>query len=567
MFNTRVATPRRPLVAAPIGLLTAGLVASFAGACADAPLLEVHELEPDPQLAEPRPETSGPSLVINEVMARNQSTVMAPEPEPPDSQPDPEFDRFPDWLELYNPGERAIDLTTVILRDRGGNLWRGMPGTLGPGEHLMLWADGRQAEGHVPFRLSGAGEELILSIDNRVVDRIATGQMDRDTSWARFPDGGPFAVTIRPTPGWTNGIRPSVSLDPTDGIFQHERITEVHITVPAASWAALEVAPRTQVPASLAFQGAYFPEVGVRLKGRAGSRRSLDEKCAWKADLNDYVPGQGLRGLNSLTFNNMVQDPSYVHEFLAYTIFRAVGLPAPRVGWTRLFVNDDYFGLYLFLESIDDEFLERWYIDPTGHLFEGAYGTDFESDEVWQFEYDEGPDENDRSDLLEVAYVLDGPPTNGAIQELRQHVDLDQFLLYMAVEALILHWDGYTTSNNYRVYHDPATDLFQIIPWGTDQTFVDYWFDPYEGNGRLFQFCMANSLCRRQYGESLRQVADAVDALDLVPIVDELEELLYPDIVADPRRERSLSYILSHLAETRVTLRDWPAQVRAQIEP
>lgn len=548
-------------ISGPVTMLAAiSLAAISLGGCADDPPLSVHELEPDPQLAEPRPGAALPGLVINEVMTRNQSTVMAPDPAP-------DSDGFPDWLELYNAGSTAVDMSTVILRDRGGNLWRGMPGELAPGQHLLLYADGVDAPGHAPFRLAGEGEELILTIDNRVLDRIATGQMDRDTSWARFPDGGDFAVTIRPTPGWTNGIRPSASLDPTDGLFQRERITEVHLTVPSPSWASLEVEPRVQVPASMAFQGAYFADVGARLKGRAGSRRSLDEKCAWKVDLNDHVPGQGLRGLNSLTFNNMVQDPSYVHEYLAYTIFRAVGIPAPRVGWTRLHVNGVYFGLYLFIESVDDEFLERWYRDPAGHLFEGAYGTDFEADEVWQFEYDEGPDENDRSDLLEVAYILDGEPTNAAIQALRQHVDLDQFILSMAVEALILHWDGYTTSNNYRVYHDPATDLFQIIPWGTDQTFVDYWFDPYEGNGRVFTFCMANLACRAQYGDALRHVADTVESLDLEPVVEELEELLWVDISSDPRREHSLSYILSHLQETKVTLRNWPAQVRAQIEP
>lgn len=523
------------------------------------PTLELDEFEPMPDIEPPDTTVEPPRLVINEVMTRNQSTIMAPGLTGAQA--------FPDWVELYNADSREIDLSRVALRDGGGNLWPGMPGSLSPGEHLLLFADGTTEPGHLPFQLSSSGEELTLSVDDVDVDRLATRVMEPDTSWARFPDGGQWALTIRATPGWNDGIRPTDSMDPTDALFQRERISEFFITLPQASWDSLEASPYEQVPASLAFQGAFFRDVGMRIKGRYGSLRDLNGKAAFKLDLNDYEPGQGIRGLNHLTFNNMVQDPTYMHEYLAYRIFRAAGLPAPRVGWMRLYVNDEYFGLYLFIESVDDKFLERWYADPTGHLYEGAYGVDFRTGDVGSFEYDEGPDPDDRSALLEVATLLDGPATDEAIAELRTLVDLDQFIRYMAVEALTLHWDGYTTSNNYRVYHDPSTDLFQIIPWGTDQTFISYWFPPYQGNGRVYRFCLQNPGCRTEYGQALRDVSLLIDELDLLREVDELEGLLMDEIIADPRREASLVTVQAQLAATRDTLANWPEQVRGMIEP
>ena len=67
---------------------------------------------------------------------------------------------------------------------------------------------------------------------------------------------------------------PTASLDPTDALFQRQRITEFRMTIPPASWASLEASPREQVPASLAFEGAFYPVVGTRLKGGWGSSRA-----------------------------------------------------------------------------------------------------------------------------------------------------------------------------------------------------------------------------------------------------------------------------------------------------
>ena len=48
-----------------------------------------------------------------------------------------------------------------------------------------------------------------------------------------------------------------------------------------------------------------------------------------------------------MTLNNMVQDPSMVHEALGYEVLRAAGIPAAHTGFAYVRVNRKGYGLYL----------------------------------------------------------------------------------------------------------------------------------------------------------------------------------------------------------------------------
>ena len=131
---------------------------------------------------------------------------------------------------------------------------------------------------------------------------------------------------------------------------------------------------------------------------------------------------------------------------------------------------------------------------------------------------------------------------------------MDELLTYMAVEAMLWHWDGYTTSNNYRVYHDPKSGKFQMFPWGSDQTWVDEWYGPFDAGGRIFTWCMASRTCVLDYLDAMEEVADVMDSLDIDGDMDHLLEWLDEDIQADPRKEWSQSTRRSYLENTRQTI-------------
>src|SRR6185369_3124743 len=119
--------------------------------------------------------------------------------------------------------------------------------------------------------------------------------------------------------------------------------------------------------------------VGIELKGNLGSLRRVSEKAAFKIKFNKYVKGQSFLGLEKMTLNNMVQDPSMVHETTTYQAFHDMGVPAPHTGFAYLTVNGKSYGMHLNIETQDAQSLENEFGVPFAapqHLYSGEYGAD-----------------------------------------------------------------------------------------------------------------------------------------------------------------------------------------------
>ena len=139
--------------------------------------------------------------VINEVMANNGSTLA-------DGQGE-----FDDWVEIYNSGNAAVDLSGYFLSDDAGDVarWQ-IPLASGvvvlPGERVVLWLDGDTEDGadHLPFRLAAEGEVLFLTDPDgvTVVDQVTLPVQHPDISYGRDEDTGEFRYLINPTPGMVN---------------------------------------------------------------------------------------------------------------------------------------------------------------------------------------------------------------------------------------------------------------------------------------------------------------------------------------------------------------------------
>jgi hypothetical protein len=69
----------------------------------------------------------------------------------------------------------------------------------------------------------------------------------------------------------------------------------------------------------------------------------------------------------------MVNDGSFLHELVAYSIYRRLGVAAPRVGYTRLLLNGELMGLYAIIETPDDVWLDRSFKEEDGNLYEADY--------------------------------------------------------------------------------------------------------------------------------------------------------------------------------------------------
>ncbi len=101
--------------------------------------------------------------------------------------------------------------------------------------------------------------------------------------------------------------------------------------------------------------------IGVRFKGNSSYWGYYGDKKSFKLDIDEFVPGQEIDGLDKFSLNNCFLDPSYVREKTNYELCEALGMATPRTNYAALYINGSYWGLYLIVEQVDQEFIEsRW---------------------------------------------------------------------------------------------------------------------------------------------------------------------------------------------------------------
>lgn len=376
---------------------------------------------------------------------------------------------------------------------------------------------------------------------------------------------------------WSPGHRFTTD-DGSSYFFADGATRDVELDVPDETWAAIDAEARPpgcvpfvreSHPATLRFEGATYADVGLKLKGGCGSARGMDGKPSFKVDIQWDDPAAGvcaakrrILGLSHLTLNNDVQDPSYVHQHLAYALYRAMGVPAPRAGFVRVRVNGEAFGLYTHVETADRRLLSRWFDSNDGMMYEGTYfcdlvpqnvppRDDYPSDVDYclgrEFDTDAcsspAPDADPTDYRLIRALVtqVDAVDATGDFYPaISQFIDFDTFLSMWAVDAIINHWDGfvYRVMNNYRLYHDPSSDLWTVLPSGTDQTFTfSELRSAFSVNNILARRCLAEDDCAAAFVARLRQALDVYAALDLPSMALALRAQIADDVMADPRRE------------------------------
>ncbi len=155
----------------------------------------VTEAPPEPT-PEPTPEPYRTEVVLSELQAANKATI-------PDAD-----GAFSDWIELYNPGAEASDLSLCWLSDDEGEPCKWQIGdlTLQSGEYKLIFCSGKDRVGdelHTNFKLSSGGDTLLLtSPEGDLLWKCSYESCAADAS-LRF-EGESSRSTYFPTPGWPN---------------------------------------------------------------------------------------------------------------------------------------------------------------------------------------------------------------------------------------------------------------------------------------------------------------------------------------------------------------------------
>jgi hypothetical protein len=514
--------------------------------------------KPEPTL--PTIEFPDADIVLNEVMARNDSVWLAPE-----------GDR-PDWLEIVNVGEEPVQWSRVRITDLAGNEWKGGSGSMAPGARVVL------SSTDLGFSMDSDEDAISLIIDGEVRDTIDWLDLERDVSLARTPDViGEFVRTALPTPEAENLATVSTTLDAaTEHIFLNDFVHRIDFTLTPQAYAILNTRDENWASAGLTFDGMVFSDIGLRLKGSA-SFALMNGKPAFKVDMNKGVAGQRLRTLKGFNLHNgNVLDPTRARDYISYSLAREAGIMAPRVGWAEVYANGNYYGIYMIIEQHDDQMIEASHpgMGATGVMFEpnesrtGGWGwNDFGSGNTDQWDYEEGPIPPDPEVLASLAAadaLVAGAASNANVEELWTYVDKDNLMSYMAWESVVSHGDGYKAPNNWRVFIHPDDKKIRLVPAGAEWTWDMQPFALSWG-GRLASWCLDNQGCRRDYGERAIEVAAMVEDMGLQQDFQDVSTMLAPIIALDTRSPHSSGTVDDQRSSTNQNLVDFPAQVTRDI--
>lgn len=286
-------------------------------------------------------------------------------------------------------------------------------------------------------------------------------------------------------------------------LYDSTRIAEIKIFFEQPNWhqvldSTKMSASNDRLMATVYVDGKKFENVGVRYKGNSSFKnpRSKGQKKLpfnLKADYrikDQSFPG----GYETIKLSNVFQDPSFLREILSYEIAREY-MPASRCNFAKLWVNDEYYGLYNNTQAVDEVFLKEHYGNDKGTFIK----CDPEYDIVRENDFSDCP-KGDKASLMYMGddpdcyngwYELESKPDEGwhelidlvkllnsKPEEIESAMNVDAVLWMHAFNNVLVNLDSYTgrLSHNYYLYRTPDS-LFTPIVWDMNISFGGFRWD------------------------------------------------------------------------------------------
>ena len=391
------------------------------------------------------------------------------------------------------------------------------------------------------------------------------------------------------------GNVPLHAQDPSAPFFDDANLHEVRLLINSKDWEILKAQylEDTYYPADFQWGTIVVHNVGIRSRG-TGSRSGT--KPGLRVDFDKYSTSQKFLGLKSFVLRNNTQDASNLHEPLAMALFRRMGMPAPREAMTKLYINNDYVGLYTIVEAIDHVFLDRNFGEHGGNLYEYSYKP---TDPAYYFEY-RGPDpasyvpqpfkpetnENDpKAQIFErLAWTINSIADPLFATAVAEYMDVVAFLRHVAGEVCVADQDGMLGNwgmNNYYAYRSALRPALTPIAWDKSNAFIDgptypifhnITDVPPELRNRLFVRLMAYASFKTFYLDTLTQCAQMIAEvppgdtrsqleIEVVRLADQIRAAVYADTVkqyTNAQFEQEVAWLVA-FAQAR------PANLAAQV--
>jgi spore coat protein CotH len=327
--------------------------------------------------------------------------------------------------------------------------------------------------------------------------------------------------------------------------------------------------------AQVEYDGLLWTHVGMRYKGNSSLQSvwsSNGKKLSFRFNFDKFedahpeIDNQRFFGFKKMTFSNGFKDDSLIRDKLAADTFRAGGVPAAQSSFVRIYADlgegPVYFGLYTMIEDPSDEMIEAQFEDDSGNLYkpDGDSAT-WTSMDPEDFVKESNEDEADWSDIEAAVAALNASRQDAAAwrETFEAHVDVDAFLLYLAINQTMVNWDSYgSMTHNYYIYANPA-DEGRIVwfPWDLNESFMsggrggnssEVMLDSVGAQWPLIRNLLDDPVYRVRYVEYLELVLQDVFGAELDAQAERYHALIAPYVNGEIEAEAAPYSNLSNAA-------------------
>jgi len=309
--------------------------------------------------------------------------------------------------------------------------------------------------------------------------------------------------------------------------------------------------------------------VGFRLRGNT-SRYSA--KKSFKVSFNRFTDGGKYYGVEKLNLNGEHNDPSVIRSKICWDILRKMGIPAPRSNHVRVYINGNYYGLYISVEHIDEEFVKSRFGQNDGNLFKCLYPANLnylgDDPELYKlmagdrrvYELKTNENSDDYSDLADFIDILNNSQNGELKCKLDEAFNAYDYLKMIAADILFGDWDGYIyNQNNFYLYHNTISGKFEYVLYDLDNTLGIDWLDRDWGTRNIYDWqqhgdnyrplyerLMSNQEFRDQYTFYMKQlVTRTLDLDSLTTAIEQRRDMVAPYLVDDPYYSLDYGYTIN----------------------
>ncbi|MFH1525650.1 MAG: CotH kinase family protein, partial [Bacteroidota bacterium] len=350
-------------------------------------------------------------------------------------------------------------------------------------------------------------------------------------------------------------------------LYEDSEVAKIHIQIAQEEldWVYAHESSDIYKICTVHFKNSLIDEtidsVGFRLRGNT-SRQA--KKKSFKLSFDDFVKGREFFDVEKLNLNGEHNDPSIIRSKLCWDLFRDIGITVSRASFAAVYINGNYYGLYISVEHVDEEFLKRNFADPSGSLWKCLYPADLvykgSNPDLYKivqngrrtYDLKSNTEFDDYSKFAQLVDVINNTDDASYHEELPEILNIEETLSYFAMNVLTASWDDYWfLKNNYYVYHETDQDIFHWIPFDYDNSFgIDFGFksdwstvNPYkygtiDGTPRpLIEKILKNNELRNLYTHFITFYNDSVFYLKhWEQRLDSLKLLITPFAIADTFR-------------------------------